>query len=218
MAILKLIADILITLGISLLIITQKISIYDTVILSVGVVLLLINYTRLEVDFIPLFFQWTAVKDAIIGFTGIITLSAVLIISLAEFLESPLSGVVVGSLAIYTLAYLYLQIHGRYRSLRRRERYIRERFPQLRQQPPIPRRMRRPLRTKGFSEVNPIEYSKIPRDAVDPFVHDKIHDLITKRSKIMKCDECGVYFDKEVWEYFGKTCTRIGCKNNLIGQ
>ena len=208
----ELVGDILVILGIVVLIITQKVSIYGLGILFIGVVLLLVYYTLSEIDFAHLIFQ----RGSIIGVTGFIVLSGVLIILLAEYFESLLVGAVVGSLTIYTLVYLYIRMHERYRSLRRRDRHIQERFPDLRQrQPPTQRRRRRPLRTKGFSEVNPNEYSKIPMEAVDPFVHDKIHDLITEGRKIMKCNECGVYFDKAVLEYFGKTCTRIGCPNKI---
>ncbi|ODS39246.1 MAG: hypothetical protein A7316_06145 [Candidatus Altiarchaeales archaeon WOR_SM1_86-2] len=73
-----------------------------------------------------------------------------------------------------------------------------------------------PRHTKGFSAVKESRYPEIPGEAMDPFTMDNVHDLIKDGKKIVKCEECGIYFDEEVWEYFGKTCVRIGCQNNRL--
>jgi len=69
-------------------------------------------------------------------------------------------------------------------------------------------------KSKGFIEVKPTEYKKIPEDAIDPFIQDRIHDLIAQGKKIIRCMDCGAYYDKEIWEYYGKICTRTGCSNS----
>jgi len=66
---------------------------------------------------------------------------------------------------------------------------------------------------KGFSKVKQKEYKKIPEDAIDPYTEERIHYLIAKGKTIIKCIDCGAYYDKDVWEYYGKRCVRIGCSN-----
>ncbi|ODS35336.1 MAG: hypothetical protein A7316_04110 [Candidatus Altiarchaeales archaeon WOR_SM1_86-2] len=73
--------------------------------------------------------------------------------------------------------------------------------------PPIKRR------PKGFSVVNPKSYPAIPKDAIDPFTHENIHDSIAGGKRIVKCRDCGAYYDEDVWKYYGKTCARDGCSN-----
>ena len=116
------------------------------------------------------------------GLMGITVLSGILIIMVAMLSKSLVVGGGMGLVAYIGLTYLYLQMHEEYHSSVRGERYRpqrRQRHPQRRQQPPT-QGCRRPLRTKGFSKVNPREYSKIPEDAMDPFTHNKIHDLISR--------------------------------------
>jgi len=38
-------------------------------------------------------------------------------------------------------------------------------------------------------------------------------DLIAQGKSIIRCRDCGAYYDKEVWEHYGKICVRIGCSN-----
>ena len=66
---------------------------------------------------------------------------------------------------------------------------------------------------KSFSKVKEKEYAGIPEDAIDPYTEERIHDLIAQGKSIIRCRDCGAYYDKEVWEHYGKICVRIGCSN-----
>jgi hypothetical protein len=67
---------------------------------------------------------------------------------------------------------------------------------------------------EGFEAANPRKYEQIPEEAIDPFTLYKIHDLIIQGKKIIRCRDCGVYYDEEVWRYYGKTCATMGCSNS----
>jgi len=206
----ELIASMLIIGGIVLSINARGACVYCLAIVFIGVVLWVINYTHPDINLKHLILQW----DAVIGIAVITGLSGVLIILLTALLKSLPAAAVIGLFVYIASVYLYLQMHEEYHSLGRREVYEQrrqERPSRRRQQPPT--RRRRPLHTKGFSKVSPGEYSKIPDDAIEPFTHSKIHDLISEGKSIMKCNECGAYYDKEVWEYYGKICARLGCVN-----
>ena len=69
---------------------------------------------------------------------------------------------------------------------------------------------------EGFEVVRSREYEQIPGEAIDPFTLHKIHDLITQGKKIIKCRDCELYYDKEVWEYYGKICATMGCSNSEV--
>ena len=71
-------------------------------------------------------------------------------------------------------------------------------------------------RLKGFEKVKPSEYAEIPHDAIEPFTQDKIHDLIAHGRKIIRCKDCGAYYDEEVLEYYGNICARMGCSNSEV--
>jgi len=92
------------------------------------------------------------------------------------------------------------------RQLRTPGGYRRER--EILEERPVPKK-----KPKGFSRVKKKEYKKIPKDAIDPFTHHDIHDLIAQGKSIIRCRDCGAYYDKEVWEHYGKICVRIGCSN-----
>jgi len=213
----ELIASMLIIWGILPSINTRGACVYCLAIVCIGVVLWVISYTHADINLKRLILQW----DAAVGIAGITGLSGVLIILLTALLKSLPAAAVIGLFVYMASVYLYLQTHEEYHSLGRREGYEqrrRERPSQRRRQPATQRQIRRrePLRTKGFSKVSPAEYSKIPDDAIEPFTHSKIHDLISGGNSIMKCNECGAYYDKEVWEYYGKICARLGCVNKPV--
>ncbi|ODS34999.1 hypothetical protein BEH94_12145 [Candidatus Altiarchaeales archaeon WOR_SM1_SCG] len=71
-------------------------------------------------------------------------------------------------------------------------------------------------KSDGFAPVKPGEYEKIPDEAIDPFTLHKIHDLIARGKKIVKCRDCGVYYDEEAWIFYGKTCATMGCSNSDV--
>ncbi|ODS39193.1 hypothetical protein BEH94_03205 [Candidatus Altiarchaeales archaeon WOR_SM1_SCG] len=66
----------------------------------------------------------------------------------------------------------------------------------------------------GFSEVK--NYSKIPDDAIDPYTLDKIHDLLAQGKRIVKCNSCGTYYDREVLNFYGNSCAVFGCSNSQL--
>jgi len=66
----------------------------------------------------------------------------------------------------------------------------------------------------GFSEVK--NYSKIPGGAIDPYTLDKIHDLIMQGKRIVKCNSCGTYYDREVLNFYGNSCAVFGCSNSQL--
>lgn len=67
---------------------------------------------------------------------------------------------------------------------------------------------------KGFSKTGSREYGKIPEDAIEPYTEEYIHNLISQRRPIVRCKDCGAYYDEGVWNYYGKKCVRIGCSNS----
>jgi len=85
---------------------------------------------------------------------------------------------------------------------------IRERYLEIPKEKHMPRK-----KPKGFTRVGEKEYAKIPEDAIDPYTGERIHDLIAQGKSIIRCRDCGAYYDKEVWGHYGKICVRIGCSN-----
>jgi len=71
-----------------------------------------------------------------------------------------------------------------------------------------------PLRQSGFSEVT--NYSEIPEGAMEPYTEKPIHDLVAKGKTVVKCNECGAYYNKEILEYYNMNCARFGCKNSTL--
>lgn len=71
-----------------------------------------------------------------------------------------------------------------------------------------------PAASSGFSEVK--NYSEIPEGAIEPYMAESIHDLIAQGKTIVKCNECGAYYNKEILEYYKMNCARFGCKNSTL--
>jgi hypothetical protein len=71
-----------------------------------------------------------------------------------------------------------------------------------------------PINSSGFSEVT--NYSEIPEEAIEPYTEKSIHDLIAQGKTIVKCNECGAYYNKKILEYYKMNCARFGCKNSTL--
>jgi hypothetical protein len=68
--------------------------------------------------------------------------------------------------------------------------------------------------SSGFSEV--ADYPKIPDEAIDPYTGESIHDLIARGKTIVKCNDCGAYYNREILEYYKMNCARFGCRNSTL--
>ena len=64
----------------------------------------------------------------------------------------------------------------------------------------------------GFSAVK--DYSEIPDEAIDPYTQHRIHELITQGKKIVKCNACGTYYDREILNFYQNSCAVFGCANS----
>jgi hypothetical protein len=64
----------------------------------------------------------------------------------------------------------------------------------------------------GFSEVK--NYDEIPDEAIDPYTQHRIHELITQGKKIVKCNACETYYDKEILNFYRNSCAVFGCANS----
>ncbi len=74
--------------------------------------------------------------------------------------------------------------------------------------------IRIPPGSSGFSEV--MDFSEIPEEAMEPYADERIHDLIAKGKTIVKCNECGAYYDKEILKFYNENCARYGCGNSTL--
>jgi len=70
------------------------------------------------------------------------------------------------------------------------------------------------ITSSGFSEVS--DYHKIPDEAIDPYTGESIHDLIALGKTIVKCNDCGAYYNREILEYYKMNCARFGCRNSTL--
>ena len=71
---------------------------------------------------------------------------------------------------------------------------------------------RHPLYLPGFTEIT--SYFNIPEHAQDPYTGENVREMFNRGIRIVRCNDCGAYYDQEVWNTLGKRCVQPRCSNN----